>query len=217
MKLYAVNGSARKKKNTATLLQSALDGAASVEGYGSIETEMIHLHDYLYNGCIGCMQCKRIGGKSYGRCAVQDEMTPIMEKLSEADGIIFGSPIYFGSITGKLHSFLERFLFQTLVYDKNYSSLAKKRMPTACIYTMNVTEAQMEQFGYKKSLMFMENALGRMLTPPQIYYCYNTYQVDDYAKYKIESFSVEDKERQKETQFPLDCKAAFSLGVSMVK
>ena len=44
MRIYAVNGSPRKKWNTATILQSALDGAASA-GAENVRTEMIHLYD----------------------------------------------------------------------------------------------------------------------------------------------------------------------------
>ena len=72
MKVIALNGSPRKKWNTATLLKHALDGAASK---GS-ETELIHLYDYNYKGCISCFACKIKNGKSYGRCAVKDDLKP---------------------------------------------------------------------------------------------------------------------------------------------
>ena len=126
MRIYAVNGSPRKKWNTATVLQSALDGAASA-GAENVRTEMIHLYDYSYTGCVSCFQCKRKGGKHYGRCAVRDGLTPVLEKCREADGIIFGSPVYFHNITGMMRSFLERLLFPCIAYDRDYSSLALKK------------------------------------------------------------------------------------------
>lgn len=55
MKVIALNGSPRKKWNTATLLKHALDGAASK----GAETELIHLYDYNYKGCISCFACKQ--------------------------------------------------------------------------------------------------------------------------------------------------------------
>ena len=76
MKVLAINGSPRKNHNTATLLQHALDGAKSA----GAETEMIHLADYKYSGCISCFACKRKGTKFIGKCAVNDELTPILEK-----------------------------------------------------------------------------------------------------------------------------------------
>lgn len=56
----AINGSPRKSWNTATLLQNALDGAASV----GADTELIHLRNFKFNGCSSCFVC----------LAVQSEM-----------------------------------------------------------------------------------------------------------------------------------------------
>ena len=57
MKVIAFNGSPRKNWNTAMLLEKALEGAKS-EG---AETELIHLYDLNYNGCISCFACKTKG------------------------------------------------------------------------------------------------------------------------------------------------------------
>ncbi|XWX63056.1 flavodoxin family protein [Desulfitobacterium sp. AusDCA] len=51
MKVIAINGSPRKNKNTATLLNKALEGA---------ETELIHLYDLNYKGCVSCFACTYI-------------------------------------------------------------------------------------------------------------------------------------------------------------
>jgi multimeric flavodoxin WrbA len=80
MKVMAFNGSPRKNWNTATLLQKTLAGAAS---YGA-ETELIHLYDLDYKGCISCFACKTIGGKSYGRCAVQDDLAPVFSRIEQS-------------------------------------------------------------------------------------------------------------------------------------
>jgi multimeric flavodoxin WrbA len=52
MKVIVLNGSPRKKWNTATLLKHAFDGAASK----GAETELIHLYNYNYKGCISCFE-----------------------------------------------------------------------------------------------------------------------------------------------------------------
>ena len=86
------------------LIKKALDGVKeSVKGK-EIETEIINLYDLNYTGCISCFACKRLEGKSYGKCAVKDDIQEVLEKVSQADGIIFGSPIYHGNITGQLQS-----------------------------------------------------------------------------------------------------------------
>ena len=71
MKIIAVNGSPRKTWNTATLLHHALDGAAS----RGADTELVHLYDLDFKGCISCFSCKLKNGGCYGRCAVNDGLT----------------------------------------------------------------------------------------------------------------------------------------------
>ncbi len=217
MKVYAINGSPRKNKNTATLLQKALDGVKEATKDKEVETEIINLYDLNYTGCKSCFACKRLGGKNYGKCAINDDIYKILEKISQADGLIFGSPIYFSNITGQLLAFLERLLFPYLVYDKNYSTIPPKRMPTAFIYTMNAPENFMEQIGYPKAFNHIEKVIERTFTKPLVMYSNDTYQFDDYEKYESSAFSKEAKEEHKRIQFPLDCKKAFELGVNLIK
>ena len=216
MKIYAINGGPRKKHNTVKLLQAALDGAAAAPCGEAVETEMIHLYDLAYKGCVSCFACKKIGGKSYGHCAVKDDLTPVLEKLSQADGLIFGSPIYFGNVTGMLRSFLERLLFPFFVYDKEYSSLAPKRMPTAFIYAMNVSRAEMEQYGYLQNLKGMETFAGRLFGEPQVLHACNTYQFDDYSKYKCERFSEPEKAAYRDAHFPQELEEARKIGAALI-
>jgi len=209
MKIIAINGSPRKKWNTAILLNKALEGAASL----GAETELINLYDLNFKGCISCFACKLKGGESYGKCAVKDDLSPLLEKLIQADGIILGSPIYFGNVTGEMRSFLERFLFQYLVYDACFSSIAPKNMKTGFIYTMNVNVAMMNDFGYVQNLKATESALVKIFGFNEVIYSNDTYQFDDYSKYETGGFNVEAKRKTREEQFPLDCRKAFDMGV----
>ncbi|OOM73151.1 flavodoxin family protein [Clostridium sp. BL-8] len=217
MKVYAINGSPRKNKNTATLLQKALDGVKEAAKDKEIETEMINLYDYNYTGCKSCFACKRLEGKSYGKCAVKDDIQEVLEKVSQADGIVFGSPVYFWNITGQLRSFLERLFFPYLVYDNNHTSIAPKKMPTAIIYTMNVTEEIMNKSGYLATFNNVEAVIEGILTKPLVMHSNDTYQFDDYSKYKMEVFSEEAKAEHRKIQFPLDCQKAFEIGASLIK
>ena len=106
MNFYAINGSPRKKGNTAEVLKKALEGVHSL--LPAAGTELVHLYDLDFTGCRSCFACKRKGGASYGRCAVRDGLPPLLEKLADADGIIFGSPIYFMGVSGALRALLER-------------------------------------------------------------------------------------------------------------
>lgn len=215
MTIYAINGSPRKTNNTATLLSEALAGAqAALPG---VETELIHLYSYNFNGCVSCFECKRLGGKSYGHCALRDEASPLLDKLAQADGLIFGSPVYFHGITGKLRMFLERLFFPCLVYDADYSSLAPRRMPTAFIYTMNVPHEVMLAQKYPDAFRPMEFFLERLFSKPETLYANDTYQFSDYSKYKVECFSEAEKAHHRERQFPIDRRNAFELGQRLAR
>ena len=81
MKIMAFNGSPRKKNwNTVTLLEHALQGAASV----GAETELVQLYDLDFSGCISCFSCKKRNRKADGVCAVQDDLTEAKAAASSA-------------------------------------------------------------------------------------------------------------------------------------
>ncbi len=213
MKVLAINGSPRKKGNTAVLLNQTLQGATSI----GAEVELINLYDYNYKGCISCFACKLKDGKSFGKCAVNDDLKPILEKVEAADALVFGSPIYLGMVTGEMRSFLERLIFQYLVYDKNYSNLLEKKISTGFIYTMNVRQDYLAQLGYEQNFKSMEMTLKRTFGEAESLCVTDTYQFDDYSKYETSAFNEEEKARRRKEVFPEDCKKAFDMGVRFAK
>lgn len=211
MKIIAINGSPRKNWNTATLLKKSLEGAASK----GADTELINLYDLKYSGCISCFACKRKDGE-HCKCAIKDDLTPILEKLKTVDSIIFGSPIYYMNITAGITALLERFLFSHSIYSLEIPTLYPRKIPSGFIYTMNATEKQIEQFGLRQTLTLRENMIARTLGKPmESLYSYNTYQFSDYDKYESSMVSVDVKEKQKAEQFPIDCQKAFNMGVTI--
>lgn len=209
MKFFAINGSPRKNCNTARLLDKSLDGIKSV--FPSAATERIDLYDFPFHGCISCFACKRIGGKHYGKCSQKDDLKPILEKIVEADGIILGSPIYFSDVTGNMRCFLERFMFPFTVYSK-IETVEHKKMPMACIYTMNASEELSYQIGYHNLHDHFEMGLSMVFTKPENLYVYETYQFRDYSKYVSDAFDEKHRRQIMETQFPKDLESAFELG-----
>ena len=134
-KIIIIDGGPRKNMNTAKLLQSFAEGAKSAGS--NIEVKTIRLYDLDYKGCMSCMACK-LKGKASNICRFKDALTPLLEEIAQADGIVLGSPIYFGEVTGQMRAFLERLAFPWLSY-KDYSLTAPKRMPVVLIETMNGT------------------------------------------------------------------------------
>lgn len=212
MKVIAINGSPRKNKNTATLLYKALEGAAST----GARTELIHLYDHDYKGCISCFACKLKGGKSYGTCALEDDLKSILKKIEEADAFILGSPMYLGNVTGEMRSFMERLIFQYLVYDKNYTSLFDKKVKTGFIYTMNVAELYLDNLGYNKVFKDNEMLMGRIFGASEYLIATDTYQFDDYSKYESSCFNEEEKVKRKRDVFPQDCQNSYDMGIRLV-
>ncbi len=208
MKIVAVNGSPRKDWNTSTLLKKALEGA-SAQG---ARTELIHLYDLKYKGCVSCFACKEKRGKSYGRCVVKDDLKPVFNKIEAADAIIFGSPIYLGNITGEMQSFLERLVFPYLTYTDPPGSLFSKNIPAGFIYTMGLTEELMNEFGYSQRFAAMERLLTRIFGASQTLLCFDTYQFKDYSKVVAPRFNPEEKLKRRKEIFPQDCQKAFEIG-----
>jgi multimeric flavodoxin WrbA len=213
MKVIAINGSPRKKWNTATLLEKALEGAAS-EG---AETELIHLYDLNFKGCTSCFACKLKDGKSYGKCAMKDELTPLLDRLKDADAVILGSPIYLGNSTGEMRSFMERYIFPFLVYSTDLRSLFPKNIPIGYIYTMNITEDLFEAFGLHKVIELNERVAARIFGYSESLYSTDTYQFDDYSKYVADRFDPVEKAKRRKEVFPQDCEKAFEMGARFVK
>ena len=213
MKVIAINGSPRKKWNTATMLEKALEGAAS-EG---AETELIHLYDLNFKGCTSCFACKLKDGKSYGKCAMKDELTHVLDKLKDVDAVILGSPVYLGNSTGEMRSFMERFIFPYLVYSTSPMSLYPKNIPVGYIYTMGAKEENFDIYGLHKVFELNEGVATRIFGYSESLYSVDTYQFDDYSKYVTDGFDIAKKAKRRAEVFPQDCEKAFEMGVRFVK
>jgi multimeric flavodoxin WrbA len=206
--VIAINGSPRKKWNTAMLLEKALEGAASQ----GAETELVHLYDLNFTGCTSCFACKLKGGKSYGKCAVKDELAAILERIHDADGLILGSPIYFGTVTGEMRSFMERLLFPYLAYTNPPTSLFGRKIRTAFIYTMNVSEQQMKDSLYTVHTGLNENVLSRTFGNAESLFSFETLQFEDYGNVVFSYTDPEARKKRRKTVFPKDLEKAFELG-----
>ena len=208
-KIYAVNGSPRKNGNTAQLLQKALEGAASA----GAEVKLIQLADLDFSGCRSCFACKKLANPSPG-CVLKDDLAEILKELFQADGIIMGSPIYFGAESGLYRNFLERLFFPMLRYTNPPSSRAEKRIDFGFIYTMNVPENVMDEYGYNAYLQSQSQTPGLIFNSRNIYtlYACDTHQFDDYSKYECTLFDAGHKAEMRKTQFISDLAKAFEMG-----
>ena len=217
MKALFLNGSPRKKFNTAQLLEKAMEGASEAEA----DTELLHLFDYEFTGCRSCFACKIKNSKTEGVCAIRDSIRPVIEKAQEADVIVIGSPVYFGYPTGQVRNLVERLLFplDTYLVDEEGQrvKVAHKPVQTAMIYTMNCPEWLLQQIHYDKLLGFTGEELGRLYGYNEILNSCDTYQFAYYSRYDVNMFPEEKKREHRDQQFPIDLQNAYELGRRLVE
>lgn len=218
MKALFVNGGPRKQWSTFKMLESAMKGAESA----GAETEMIHLYDVHFNGCMSCLACKMKNAKTNGVCAIKDNLRPVLEKAHDADVIVIGSPIYFSDVTGVTRAFMERLMYPVLSYNPKTDeagnlqmSLLGKTIPNAMIYTMGSTEeagAAYEHF-IEENKKFLQMLFG----DSEVLCTYDTYMMNDYSRYDMMEGVEERRAKQRDEQFPKDLEAAYELGKRLVE
>jgi multimeric flavodoxin WrbA len=208
MQIMYFNGSPRNNGTTATLLNKALEGSASQ----GAKTEFIQLNQIKMKGCQACYSCKKRGSKNFGKCALEDGMTPLYEKIEHSDGIFLGSPIYFGTVSAAAKMFIER-LFPYLSYNKPRSSIFPKKIQVGLIFTMGVEEQIMEK-EYRPNIQFYKNVLSDLLGSAETIISTDTLHVEDYSEIAADwmETQAERKLEHNRTVFPLDCKKAFEMG-----
>lgn len=108
MKVIAFNGSPKKEGNTYHAIRMV---AEELEKEG-IEVEVIHVGNKAIRGCLACNGCVRNQNE---RCVIDDEVNEWIQKMKEADGIIFGSPVHYASVGATMKSFLDRAIYVTSV------------------------------------------------------------------------------------------------------
>lgn len=216
MKALFINGSPRKRFNTALLLNKAMEGVQEC----GIEADYVNLYDYEFTGCRSCFACKIKNSKTNGVCALRDSIRPVIEQAQAADILVLGSPVYYGYPTGQIRNLLERLLFplDTYLLDEQGERVKVPHKPvqTAIIYTMNCPEQLMKQIDYPVILGYTGKEMGRIYGYNEVLYACDTYQFADYSRYDVNMFPEDKKLEQKQKQFPIDLENAYQLGKRLV-
>lgn len=103
-KILLLNGSAKQHGCTA----AALDEMIKVFEEEGVETELIQVGSMDIRGCISCGTCSE-----RGKCVFDDLVNEVAPKFEEADGLVVGSPVYYGSPNGTILSFMDRLFYST--------------------------------------------------------------------------------------------------------
>lgn len=102
MRVVMINSSPNEHGCTYTAL-SEIAGELAKQG---VDSEIVHIGKATIHGCIACGQCRKLG-----KCVFDDPVNALAQKLIEADGLIFGTPVYYAGISGQLKSFMDRLFF----------------------------------------------------------------------------------------------------------
>lgn len=105
MKVLLLNGSPHKAGCTYTALKEVADTLNS----NGVETELVWIGTQPVAGCIACGKCGNAG-----LCVFDDQVNEIHKRLNEFQGIIIGSPVYYGGPSGQVKCFLDRLFYSSL-------------------------------------------------------------------------------------------------------
>ena len=203
-KIVVVNAGPRKGWNTDTLLNEAAKGAEAA-GAEVVRFDLFRLE--RYTGCISCFGCKKERFK--GHCICRDGLTPVLDAIREADGLIIGSPNYLSELTASFRALYERLIFQNLTYNRETPCCNDRFIPVLLIMTSNANDT-----AYLNLLNNYKATLSRFVGPTEVFVSGNTLQLKDYSKtdWEWSLFDPESKQKRHETAFPEECRKAYALG-----
>jgi len=100
MNILILSGSPRKGGNTDLLVEAFVKGASQKH-----QVEIVSVHDYKVNPCLGCNACFKSKDNT---CAQKDDMVIIYEKMAHADMLVMASPVYFYGLSAQLKTIIDR-------------------------------------------------------------------------------------------------------------
>lgn len=208
-KIVAVNAGPRKGWNTDTLLAEAAKGAEA-SGAEIIRFDLFRLE--RYTGCISCFGCKQERFK--GHCICRDGLTPVLDAIREADGLIIGSPNYLSELTASFRALYERLIFQNLTYNRESPCCNDRLIPVLLIMTSNAPDT-----AYLNLLDNYKAALSRFVGPTEVLVSGDTLQLNDYSKtdWEWSMFDGKAKHERRDTVFPEECRRAYALGAELLR
>ena len=101
MNILILSGSPRKGGNTELLVEAFVKGASQKH-----HVEVVSVHDYKVNPCMGCNACFK---NEINACIQKDDMSLIYDKMAVADMLVIASPVYFYGLSAQLKAVIDRF------------------------------------------------------------------------------------------------------------
>lgn len=112
MNILLLNGSPRHRGNTRAALQTM---KAVLEGGNTVE--FLDVCNMKLSGCCACDGCKRNGG----HCVRPDDSDAVIQKIAQADAVIFGTPVYWWGMSAQLKMVVDKFYSR----DSQFKTMSK--------------------------------------------------------------------------------------------
>ena len=194
--------------HTDTLINEAARGAedagATVEYFDLFKLDK-------YTGCVSCFGCKK--EKNKGRCIRRDGLTPVLDAIREADGLIIGSPNYLSNLTASFRALYERLIFQNLTYNVEMPCCNTHPIPVLLIMTSNAPDTM-----YTGLIESYQQTMNGFVGPTKVLISGDTLQLKDYSKtdWPWTLFDAEAKQERHDCVFPEEMKKAYEMGKALV-
>ena len=164
-KIVAVVGTYRPGHVIDTAVDELLAGAEK----GGAQVEKIMLLDQHIEFCRNCRACTQMEGPERGACPIEDDMRGILDTLEGADGIVFASPVNFGTVTALMKRFIERFIcYAYWPWDvpKAPAVRLKKKVKPAVLITSSMCPAFIARWMMPNALKTMKSAAACLGAKP---------------------------------------------------
>ena len=194
--------------HTDTLINEAARGAedagATVEYFDLFKLDK-------YTGCVSCFGCKK--EKNKGRCIRRDGLTPVLDAIREADGLIIGSPNYLSNLTASFRALYERLIFQNLTYNMETPCCNVHPIPVLLIMTSNAPDTM-----YTGLIESYQQTMNGFVGPTNVLISGDTLQLKDYSKtdWPWTLFDAKAKQERHDCVFPEEMKKAYEMGKALV-
>ena len=199
MKTIVINAGPKRRDCNARLAKSSLEGAESV----GAEVEYVDLYKLNLSGCRVCLICKN--DEDVCKCFWRDELSPLIERIFEADCVLIAAPIFFSQPTSHYMALLERLVYCMVSYKTG--NKFKGKVNVGLFYTINYP---MDYF--EKSVrphMKQSEDLLKMLNGKVVI---ETYQN---ISRNMSSNSTDDELKLKKEQFTSDLESVFEIGAEL--
>ena len=199
MKTIVINAGPKRRDCNARLAKSSLEGAESV----GAEVEYVDLYKLNLSGCRVCLICKN--DEDVCKCFWRDELSPLIERIFDADCVLIAAPIFFSQPTSHYMALFERMIYCMVSYKTG--NKFKGKVNVGLFYTINYP---MDYF--EKSVrphMKQSEDLLKMLNGNVVI---ETYQ--NISK-NMSSSSTDDELKLKREQFARDLESVFEIGAEL--